>query len=136
MVSVVSQMLRQDLNTLRGLSISDPHHLAVTFYLRGLLNTSILPTTKKNTQFQGNFSTHRHIQKPWRTFQTPSFFVLPPTILHLKPWRIFKSPPFFIPPPTIFHTQKAPCSYEHHHSQQFMCCIRRNPLGGGGSQHM
>ena len=33
MVSVVSQMLCQDLNT-------EPHHLAATFYLRGLLNTS------------------------------------------------------------------------------------------------
>ena len=40
MVSVVSQMLRQDLNAFRGFNISDPHHLAATFYPRGLLNTS------------------------------------------------------------------------------------------------
>ena len=45
MVSVVSQMLCQDLN------ISDPHNLAVTFYLRGLLNTSILPSIPNNTSY-------------------------------------------------------------------------------------
>ena len=47
MVSVVSQMLTNDLNTLRGLNIFDPHHLTATFHLRGLLNTSISPTHKK-----------------------------------------------------------------------------------------
>ena len=83
MISAVSQMPRQDLNTLRGLNISDSHHLAATFYLRGLLNTSTSPTSPPNTQFRGNFSTHPHIQKPGRTFKTPPFFVLPPTILHL-----------------------------------------------------
>ena len=45
MVSVVSQMLCQDLN------ISDPHNLAATFYLRGLLNTSILRSTPNNTSY-------------------------------------------------------------------------------------
>ena len=51
MVSVFSQMLRQDLNTLRGLHISDPHHLASTFHFRGLLNTSIFHPTPNNTPY-------------------------------------------------------------------------------------
>ena len=29
----------------------------------------------KNTQFRGNFSTHPHFQKPWRTFKSPPFFI-------------------------------------------------------------
>ena len=45
MVSVVSQMLCQDLD------ISDPHNIAATFYLRGLLNTSILRSTPNNTSY-------------------------------------------------------------------------------------
>ena len=45
MVSVVSQILRQDLKAFRGLNISDSHHLAATFYLRGHLNTSIFRCT-------------------------------------------------------------------------------------------
>ena len=35
----------------QGLNISDPHNLAATFYLRGLLNTSILRSTPKNTSY-------------------------------------------------------------------------------------
>ena len=35
----------------QGLNISDPHNLAATFYLRGLLNTSILRSTPNNTSY-------------------------------------------------------------------------------------
>ena len=55
MVPSGSQMLTQNLNTLRGLNISDPHHLAAIFHLRGLLNTSILPTPQKILNFRGTF---------------------------------------------------------------------------------
>ena len=55
MVPVVSQMLTKDLNTLRGLNISDPHHLAAIFHLRGHLNTSLSPTPPKILNFGGPF---------------------------------------------------------------------------------
>ena len=35
----------------QGLNISDPHNLAATFYLRGLLHTSILHSTPNNTSY-------------------------------------------------------------------------------------
>ena len=62
MVSVVSQMLRQDLNTLTG-------HLAATFYLRGLLNTSISRPTPNKTSYP----------EPWRTFKSPPPGIVLPT---------------------------------------------------------
>ena len=66
MISVVSQMLRQDLNTFRGHNISDPHHFAATFHLRGLLNTSISHPTPNNTPYLRGLSNHLHF------FHTPS----------------------------------------------------------------
>ena len=53
MVSAVSQMLTQDLNTFRVLDISDPHHLVATSNLRGFLNTSILPHPSNIVNFGG-----------------------------------------------------------------------------------
>ena len=46
-VTAVSQMLHQDLNSLRSLGISDPHHLVATSHLSWLLSTSISPIPKK-----------------------------------------------------------------------------------------
>ena len=94
MVSVVSQMLCQDLN------ISDPHHPAATFYLRGHLNTSILCSTPNNTS----------TPEPWRTFKSPPSFILPSTIFHTQ-----RAP--------------CNCEH-HQSQQLFMCCIERNPHGG------
>ena len=67
MVSVVSQMLCQDLNT------SDPHHLAATFYLRGLLNTSFspLPQTILHLQNLGGLSNHLHLSYYPRQYSIP-----------------------------------------------------------------
>ena len=62
MVFVVSQMLRQDLNTFRVLNISYPHHLAATLYFRGLLNTSISPYPQQYSISRdlGGLSNHLH----------------------------------------------------------------------------
>ena len=64
MVSAVIQMLHQDLNTFKGLDISDPPHFVATSHLRGLLNTSISHHPKRNSQIRGNFSTHPISRNP------------------------------------------------------------------------
>ena len=135
MVSVVSQMLRQDLKTIRGLNISDLHHLAATFYLRELLNTSISPTPPKILNFGG----------------TPQLTPISRNLGGLLNTSIFRPTPNNNPYPetledfpitSIFHTTPNNTPYPEGSLQLRASSIsavvyvlhQENPLGG--SQHM
>ncbi len=70
MVSVVSQLLCQDQN------LSDPHHLAAIFYLRGLLNTSISRSTQTilHLRILGGLSNYLHLSYYPQQYSIPRVF--------------------------------------------------------------
>ena len=81
MASAVNQMLHQDLNTSRGLEISDPHHFVATSHLRGLLNTSISLTPTKILNFGGTLQFTPISRNP-RGLSNHHHFAPPPTMLY------------------------------------------------------
>ena len=73
-VSAVSQMLTKNLNTIRCLNISDPHHLSLIFHLRGLLNTSISPHSLPEYSISGELFNSPPYPEILKDFKNTSIF--------------------------------------------------------------